>query len=315
MTFPTAWQSRLKIPVVAAPMFLVSNPALVIACCRAGIVGTFPSLNQRTVEGFEQWLDEITQALKQTPEAAPYGVNLIVHKTNARAEEDLALCVKYQVPLVITSLGAVAEVVAAVHAYGGLVFHDVISVRHAEKAAAAGVDGIIAVSAGAGGHAGTVNPFALVQEIRQFFDKTLLLAGCINHGHQIAAAQMMGADLAYIGTRFIATQESGAPEGHKQMIVESAAADVMHTAMVSGVPANFMRQSLVDAGYDIGDLKQSGEIDFGKKLTPSSENKAWKDVWSAGHGVGTIADIAAAADLIERLSREYAAATKHFCQR
>jgi nitronate monooxygenase len=315
MTFPAQWQSRLKIPAVAAPMFLVSNPALVIACCKAGIVGTFPSLNQRTVEGFAQWLDEITQALLQTPDAAPYGVNLIVHKTNARVESDLALCVKYKVPLVITSLGAVADVVDAVHGYGGLVFHDVISARHAEKAAAAGVDGIIAVSAGAGGHAGTVNPFALVQEIRQCFDGTILLGGCINHGHQIAAAQLMGADLAYIGTRFINTLESGAPQGHKQMIIDSTAGDILHTAMVSGVAANFMRRSLVESGYDVGDSRQQGDIDFGKKLTPSSENKAWKDVWSAGHGVGTITDIPGTAELVERLYQEYASAKSRFCQR
>jgi len=216
---PTQWQDRLSIPVVMAPMFLVSGPDLVIAGCKKGIVGTFPALNQRSSEGFEQWLQQISEALsvfeaETGKKAAPYGVNLIVHESNPRLEADLALCVKYKVPLVITALGALKDVVDVVHGYGGIVFHDVTTKRHAEKAAQAGVDGIIAVSGGAGGHAGTINPFSLIEAIRSFWDKTLLLAGCINRGHQVRAAEIMGADLAYIGTRFINTEQSRAPQGH-----------------------------------------------------------------------------------------------------
>lgn len=207
MSLPALLDQRLRLPMVAAPMFLVSNPQLVLACCRSGIVGSFPALNQRESSGFEGWLEEIGAGLQALDNPAPYAVNLIVHNTNPRLQADLRICVEHRVPIVITSLGAVREVVDAVHSYGGLVFHDVTTRRHAEKAAEAGVDGLIAVAAGAGGHAGTWSPFALVAEIRQFFDKTLLLAGCINHGHEILAAQMLGADLAYLGTRFIATRE------------------------------------------------------------------------------------------------------------
>src|SRR6218665_1595267 len=232
MSLPALLEQRLRLPVVAAPMFLVSNPQLVLACSNNGIVGSFPALNQRDSSGFKAWLDEINAGLQ--PDAAPYAVNLIVHNTNPRLQADLAICVEQRVPIVITSLGAVKEVVDAVHSYGGLVFHDVTTRRHAEKAAEAGVDGLIAVAAGAGGHAGTWSPFALVAEIRQFFDKTLLLAGCINHGPEILAAQLVGADLAYLGTRFIASQESHAPDAYKQMLLGAKAADIVHTAAVSG---------------------------------------------------------------------------------
>ncbi|MDP2244753.1 nitronate monooxygenase family protein [Pseudomonas sp.] len=304
MSLPALLEKRLRLPVVAAPMFLVSNPQLVLACCRNGIVGSFPALNQRDSGAFKAWLEEIEAGLQT--ESAPYAVNLIVHGSNPRLQSDLAICVEQRVPIVITSLGAAKEVVDAVHSYGGLVFHDVTTRRHAEKAAEAGVDGLIAVAAGAGGHAGTWSPFALIAEIRQFFDKTLLLAGCLNHGHEILAAQLLGADLAYLGTRFIATQENNAPAAYKQMILDAQAADIIHTPAVSGVPASFMRQSLEAAGYDLKQLQNKGEINYGEKLKPiSDEAKAWKTVWSAGQGVGTIADLPSVEVLVARLDREY----------
>lgn len=306
MSLPASLEQRLRLPVVAAPMFLISNPQLVLACCGNGVVGSFPALNQRDSAGFKGWLEEIEVGLGQLQAPAPYAVNLIVHPSNPRLQADLALCVEHQVPIVITSLGAVKEVVDAVHGFGGLVFHDVTTRRHAEKAAQAGVDGLIAVAAGAGGHAGTWSPFALAAEIRQFFDKTLLLAGCINHGHEILAAQLLGADLAYMGTRFIATQESHAQEAYKQMLLGAHAADIVHTPAVSGIPASFLRQSLEQAGYDMAALKAGQEQ--GKLKPIDDEAKAWKTVWSAGQGVGDIHDLPGAAALIERLHGEYRAA-------
>lgn len=309
MTLPASLEQRLRLPVVAAPMFLISNPQLVLACCGSGVVGSFPALNQRDSAGFKAWLEEIEAGLAQLQAPAPYAVNLIVHPTNPRLQADLALCVEHRVPIVITSLGAVKEVVDAVHSYGGLVFHDVTTRRHAEKAAQAGVDGLIAVAAGAGGHAGTWSPFALAAEIRQFFDKTLLLAGCINHGHEILAAQVLGADLAYMGTRFIATGESHAQEAYKQMLLDAQAADIIHTPAVSGIPASFLRASLEQAGYDMNALKTGHEQ--GKLKPIDDEAKAWKTVWSAGQGVGDIHDLPGAAQLIERLHSEYHAALQH----
>ena len=307
MSLPALLDQRLRLPVVAAPMFLVSNPQLVLACCHSGVLGSFPALNQRESSGFKAWLEEIEAGLKA--DSAPYAVNLIVHGSNPRLQADLAICVEHKVPVVITSLGAVKEVVDAVHSYGGLVFHDVTTRRHAEKAAEAGVDGLIAVAAGAGGHAGTWSPFALIAEIRQFFDKTLLLAGCLNHGHEILAAQLLGADLAYLGTRFIATQESHAGEAYKQMLLDAKAADIIHTPAVSGIPASFMRQSLEKAGYDLARLQDKGDVNYGEKLKPiSDEAKAWKTVWSAGQGVGGIADVPSVAELVARLDAEYRAA-------
>ncbi|MCE0850207.1 MULTISPECIES: NAD(P)H-dependent flavin oxidoreductase [Pseudomonas] len=303
MSLPASLEQRLRLPVVAAPMFLISNPRLVLACCSSGVVGSFPALNQRDSAGFKAWLEEIEAGLALLQAPAPYAVNLIVHPTNPRLQADLALCVEHRVPIVITSLGAVKEVVDAVHGYGGLVFHDVTTRRHAEKAAEAGVDGLIAVAAGAGGHAGTWSPFALAAEIRQFFDKTLLLAGCLNHGHEILAAQMLGADLAYMGTRFIATAESQAPGAYKQMLLDSHAADIIHTPAVSGVPASFLRPSLEQAGYDMDTLK--GGHEQGKLKPIDDEAKAWKTVWSAGQGVGGIDDLPSASALIGRLHDEY----------
>lgn len=314
MPLPALLEQRLRLPVVAAPMFLVSNPQFVLACCNNGIVGSFPALNQRESSGFKDWLQEIEAGLSST--AAPYAVNLIVHGTNPRLQADLAICVEQRVPIVITSLGAVKDVVDAVHSYGGLVFHDVTTRRHAEKAAEAGVDGLIAVAAGAGGHAGTWSPFALIAEIRQFFDKTVLLAGCLNQGHEILAAQLLGADLAYLGTRLIATQENAASDAYKQMILDAKAADIIHTPAVSGVPASFMRQSLEQAGYDIKQLQSKGEVNYGEKLKPMDEEaKAWKTVWSAGQGVGAIRDLPSVEALIAGLDQEYRQALSHSLQR
>ncbi|MCE1235358.1 MAG: nitronate monooxygenase [Hyphomicrobiales bacterium] len=300
MPLPTALRGRLRLPAIVSPMFLASGPDLVVACCRAGLVGAFPALNQRTSEGYEAWLDEIEGRLDGA--SAPYGVNLIVHGSNKRLMADLEVTARRKVPLVITSLGAVKEVVDAVHAYGGLVFHDVINRRHAEKAAEAGVDGIIAVCAGAGGHGGTLSPFALVPEIRSFFSGTIVLAGAISSGEQIAAARLIGADLAYLGTRFVATKESMAAPGFKEMIVASKASDIVYTSAISGVNANFLRPSIVAAGLDPENLPAHTKLDM------DGEAKVWKDIWSAGQGVGSIGDAPSAGDLCERLIAEYGAA-------
>ena len=295
---------NLSLPVIAAPMFLISGPKLVVECCKNGIVGTFPALNQRTSEGFEEWLIQIKSELKAFEEetgkkAAPFGVNLVVHPTNPRLEADVKLCVKHQVPLVITSLGAVSQVVDAIHSYGGLVFHDIIKKRHAEKAAEAGVDGLILVSAGAGGHAGTINPMSLIAEVKKFFHKTIILSGCISTGRDVASALQMGADLAYMGTRFINTEESKATEEYRKMIIDAGASDVVYTAAISGVHANFLAASLQAAGITEEDLKKDTKIDFGKEL--DTEAKAWKTIWSAGQGVTTIDDILPVSKLVEDL--------------
>ncbi|MCP5018181.1 MAG: nitronate monooxygenase [Ketobacter sp.] len=314
MPIPSSFEGRLKLPVVAAPMFLVSGPKMLIENCKNGVVGTLPALNQRTSEGFEEWLVEIEQALsafeaETGKKAAPYGINLIVHKTNPRLQADLEICIKHKVPLIITSLGAVQELVDAVHSYGGAVFHDVTNRRHAEKAAEAGVDGLIAVCNGAGGHAGVTNPFALVQEIRSFFDKTLLMAGCINSGSDVAAALQMGADLAYLGTRFINTSESEAIDDYKQMIVDCGSKDIVHTPAVSGIPASFMRPSMEANGFDMDAINKPGEVDYGNKLKPiSDEAKAWKTVWSAGQGCAGIHDVVPVAELITRMHQEFTSA-------
>jgi nitronate monooxygenase len=302
---------ELSIPAIAAPMFLISGPKLVIECCKNGIVGTFPALNQRTSEGFEQWLIEIKTELenfeKETgTKPAPFGVNLIVHQSNPRVQADLMLCVKHQVPIIITSLGAVPQLVEAVHSYGGLVFHDVIKRRHAEKASEAGVDGLIVVAAGAGGHAGTINPMPLVAEIKSFFKKTVILSGCISNGRDIASAMQMGADAAYMGTRFINTKESKAPKEYRDMIISSGANDVVYTAAISGVAANFLRPSMEAMGITEEMLSQEKKIDFGKELTPSeSEAKAWATIWSAGQGVTNIHDSPSVAELVASMKEEF----------
>jgi nitronate monooxygenase len=287
-------------------MFLVSGPDLVVETCRSGIMGTFPALNQRTSDGYAAWLDEINERLAGIEAAtgvapSPFGVNLIVHKTNERIHRDVEIAVRHRAPVVITSLGAVRDVVDAIHSYGGLVFHDVINLRHAQKAADAGVDGLIAVCAGAGGHAGLLNPFAFVAEIRRMFEKTVILSGAITNGRQIAAAEMLGADLAYLGTRFINTRESLAPSGHKEMILASTAKDIVYTPAISGVHANFLRASIAAAGADPDHLESPVKL----SISSEGEAKAWKDVWSAGQGVGDIDDVPAAAELCRRLIAEY----------
>ena len=302
---------NLSLPVIAAPMFLISGPKLVIECCKNGIVGTFPSLNQRSSEGFERWNVEIKTALKTFEEetgskAAPFGVNLIIHQTNPRLQADLAICIKHQVPIIITSLGAVPKLVGAVHNYGGMVFHDVIKKRHAEKAAEAGVDGLILVSAGAGGHAGTLNPMPFIAEIKQFFKKTILLSGCISNGRDVASALQMGADLAYMGTRFINTKESMATEEYRNMIIDSGASDIVYTAAISGVSANFLRPSLEAMGINEEMLKQTKKIDFGNELTAmEKEAKAWSTIWSAGQGVTNISDNPSVGALVDVMKKEF----------
>ena len=305
MALPESFRGRVSVPVVAAPMFLVSGPQLITEACRAGVPAAFPALNQRSTAEFSEWLDEVGGALDETH--APWGVNLIVHRSNPRLEQDLEVCVKYRVPFIVTSLGAVPDLVRAVHGYGGVVFHDIISLRHAHKAAEAGVDGLIAVCAGAGGHAGAASPFALTREIRRFFDGTLLLAGAISDGRQVAAALLMGADLAWLGSRFIATQESLAPDAYKQMMLRAAAADIVYTDAVSGVPANFLRESLEANGFDVAELLKRG-LGSGKLKDLGDEAQAWKTIWSAGQGTGAIDDLPSTAALCARLKAEFDAA-------
>jgi nitronate monooxygenase len=305
VALPELFRNRIALPAVAAPMFLVSGPQLVIEACGSGVPAAFPALNGRNAADFAAWLDEVDDALGERD--APWGVNLIVHRSNPRLEEDLQACVERRVPFIVTSLGAVPDLVQAVHAYGGIVFHDVVSVRHARKAAEAGVDGLIAVCAGAGGHAGPTSPFALVSEIRQFFSGTLLLAGAISDGRQVAAALVMGADLAWIGSRFIATRESLAPDACKQMMLDATAADIVYTDAVSGVPANFLKASLEANGFDVADLIKRG-VGTGKLKDLGDEAKAWKAIWSAGQGVGAIQDLPGTAELCARLKAEFDAA-------
>ena len=303
MAIPASLQKGLKLPVIAAPMFLVSGPDLVVEACNAGIIGTFPSLNQRSTEGYREWLHEIKSRLN--PDAAAYGVNHIVHPTNPRLMSDMIVSVEEKVPLIITSLGAVRDVVDAVHGYGGVVFHDIANVRHARKAAQAGVDGLILVANGAGGHAGVVNPFALVEEVRSFYDGTIILSGCLSTGSDVAATLMMGADFAYMGTRFISTTESMAQSEYKQMIVEAGASDITYTPAVSGIPANFLTPSLVANGIDPKSLPEH-------KLDMADEAKAWKTVWSAGQGSAGVRDVLPTAQLVARLREEHSQACDKF---
>ncbi len=309
MSLPPILQ-KLKLPVVCAPMFIASNPKLVIEQCRAGIVGSFPALNARPKETLDAWLDEIEAALAAQPDAAPFAVNQIVHKSNDRLEHDVATCVKHKVPITITSLRAPNEIVGAVHSYGGIVLHDVINVRHAEKALEAGVDGLILVCAGAGGHAGTLSPFALVSEVRRFFDGPILLSGAIATGDGILAAQAAGADLAYIGTRFLATPEASVPDRYKDEVVKATAADIVYTDLFSGVHGNYLKHSVVNAGYDPLNLPKSdpSKMNFGSG--GGAEKKVWRDIWSAGQGVGRIDSVIPTAEVVANLSSEYAAARR-----
>ncbi|MCB1889715.1 MAG: nitronate monooxygenase [Rhodocyclaceae bacterium] len=302
MSLPERFRGVMSLPVIAAPMFLVSGPALVTACCRAGVAGTFPALNARTSEELDTWLAAL-DGVASDPGCAPYGVNLILHPSNPRVAPDLELLVSHRTPFVITSLGNPAQVVETVHGYGGLVFSDVVHAHHARKAAAAGVDGIIAVASGAGGHAGSQSAFSLVREIRSFWDGTLILGGAMSDGAAVRAAEVLGADLAYLGTRFIATRESQAQDAYKQMVVDCAASDIVYTDAISGTNANFLWPSLEKAGYTREQLTLS--LGKGKLKSLADEARAWRDIWSAGHGVATIDDAPPVAELVERLAAEY----------
>jgi nitronate monooxygenase len=306
---PAALQ-KLRLPVIGAPMFIAGNPRLVIEQCKAGIVGSFPALNARPKEALEDWLAEIEEALAGAPEAAPYAVNQIVHKSNDRLEHDLEACIRHRVPVTITSLRAPNDVIPSIHAYGGIVLHDVINVRHAEKALEAGVDGLILVCAGAGGHAGTLSPFALIGEVRRFFDGPIVLSGAIASGDAILAALAAGADLAYIGTRFIATPEASVPERYKEELLRAAAADIVYTDLFSGVHGNYLKHSVIAAGFDPLDLPRSDpkKMNFGSGS--GVEKKVWRDIWSAGQGVGQIDSVMPVAQVVAKLEAEYAAARR-----
>ncbi len=307
MTLPALLQGRLALPVIAAPMFLVSGPDLVIAACKAGIVGAVPAGNARPEAMLDDWLKQIDEALKDDPQAAPYAVGINVHPNNTRLDEDLAACVRYRVPIVITSLRPPTEVAPAVHAYGGIVMHDVVSLRHAEKAIEAGVDGLIAVCAGAGGHTGSINPFALVAEIRQIWDGLLVLAGAIGTGQGVLGAQAMGADLAYMGTRFIATEEASASQGYKEMIVGTSAKDVLTSPFFSGIAATYLKPSVAAGGFD-PDALPEGRYNG----SPDDPIRPWRDIWSAGQGVGQIDDIPSVKDCVARIKADYEAAKADF---
>jgi nitronate monooxygenase len=314
MPLPNLLKDCLTLPVIGSPMFIVSTPALVMAQCRAGIVGSFPALNARPAAQLDDWLAEITEGLAAqrlaNPDAriAPFAVNQIVHASNDRLEHDLRACVKHRVPIVITSLRPPAEVVAAVHSYGGLVFHDIINRRHAEKAAQQGVDGIIAVSTGAGGHAGTLSPFALVKEVREVFAGTIILAGAMSTGADVLAAQALGADLAYLGTRFIATAEANAAAAYKQMLVDSRAEDIVYTSLFSGVAGNYLRASVAETGLDPDNLPDGSKTAMNFAALGGGERKAWKDIWSAGQSVSGIRSVDPVATLVARMREQYAAA-------
>ncbi|MBB3388932.1 nitronate monooxygenase [Rhizobium sp. BK275] len=313
MALPPILKDNLRLPVIGSPLFIVSHPALTLAQCKAGVIGAFPALNARPESQLDEWLAMMSEDLAdhnaRHPErpAAPFAVNQIVHMSNKRLEHDLMLCVKYKVPIVISSLGAVPEVNAAVHSYGGIVLHDIINNRHANSAIRKGADGLIAVAAGAGGHAGTLSPFALVQEIRSWFDGPLLLAGSIATGGAILAAQAMGADMAYIGTPFIATEEARAADAYKQAIVEGAAADIVYSNYFTGVHGNYLKPSIRAAGLDPDNLPDAdpSKMDF-EQATGGA--KAWKDIWGSGQGIGAIKAVEPVAKLVDRLEAEYHAA-------
>ncbi|MGO6677340.1 NAD(P)H-dependent flavin oxidoreductase [Rhizobium leguminosarum] len=313
MALPPILRDRLRLPVIGSPLFIISHPVLTLAQCKAGIVGAFPALNARPESQLDEWLAEITEELARHdaahPErpAAPFAVNQIVHMSNKRLEHDLTLCVKYKVPIVISSLGAVPEVNAAVHSYGGIVLHDIINNRHAHSAIHKGADGLIAVAAGAGGHAGTLSPFALVQEIREWFDGPLLLAGAIATGGAILAAEAMGADMAYIGSPFIATQEARAADAYKQAIVEGAASDIVYSNYFTGVHGNYLKPSILAAGMDPDNLPLAdvSKMDFEQAVGGA---KAWKDIWGSGQGISAVKAVEPVSKLVDRLEAEYRAA-------
>ena len=308
MSIPAFLENKLSLPVIAAPLFIISHPPLTLAQCLAGVIGAFPALNARPKEQLDDWLAELTEKLAAAQAAepkrriAPYAVNQIVHSSNDRLDHDMQLCEKYKSPMLITSLRAPGDVVKQAHAWGGVVFHDVISIRHAEKALEAGVNGLILVCAGAGGHAGMLSPFALVREVRRFYDGPIALSGAIAHGASILAAQALGADFAYMGTRFIATEEARAVEGYKQMIVESTAQDIVYSSLFTGIHGNYLKESVRKAGLDPDNLPSADKtaMNFGQGAV-----KAWKDIWGSGQGVGQMDDVPATAVLVERLKAEY----------
>ncbi|MCZ8315427.1 nitronate monooxygenase family protein [Phreatobacter sp.] len=312
MALPASLASRLQLPLIGSPLFIVSNPDLVIAQCKAGIVGSFPALNARPGPVLEDWLKRITEELGAYDEAhpnapsAPFAVNQIVHKSNDRLMHDMEMCVKYKVPVVITSLGARPEINEAVHSYGGITFHDIININHAKKALEKGADGLIAVAAGAGGHAGTLSPLALIQEIREFFDGPLALSGAIATGRSILAAQAMGADVGYMGSAFIATKEANASEAYKNAIVESTAGDIVYSNLFTGVHGNYLRASIVNAGMDPDNLPESDPSKMSFGSGGSEKSKAWRDIWGSGQGIGAIKAVESAGEFIARLKREYA---------
>lgn len=318
MSLPSIFANRLSVPVMGSPLFLVSGPELVIAQCKAGIVGSFPALNARPVAVLGEWLTRIENELGEyaakNPHlpVAPYAVNQICHPSNDRLHADMDVCVQHKVPAIITSLQLPQSIVDAAHSYGGKVFHDVTTIRHARKAAEMGVDGLILVCAGAGGHAGTVSPFALLREVRQWFDGTILLSGSIADGYGIAAAQMMGADMAYMGTRFIATQEANAAEGYKQALIDYAANDIVYTNLITGVHGNYLAPSLVTAGLDPANLPVSDKSKMNFGSGGNTKAKAWKDIWGAGQGLGSIKDAPAVATVVARLRDEYDQAIADF---
>ncbi|WP_435591356.1 NAD(P)H-dependent flavin oxidoreductase [Nocardia sp. bgisy118] len=311
MTLPPALRIPLALPVVASPLFIVSGPELVSAQCKAGVIGSFPALNARPASALRDWLAQLTEdlaahtAANPHAPAAPFAVNQIVHKSNDRLESDLQACVDFQVPIVITSLGARPEVNDAIHSYGGIVLHDVISNAYAHKAIEKGADGLIAVAAGAGGHAGTTSPFPLIREIREWFDGPLLLSGALSHGASILAAQAAGADLAYVGSAFIATHEANAAAGYKQMLVDSTAADIVYSNLFTGVHGNYLRGSIAAAGLDPNNLPESdpSKMNFGSGGNTGA--KAWRDIWGSGQGVGTLEEVTSVAELVARLRTEY----------
>jgi len=314
MPIPDIMQGNLSVPVVAAPLFIISHPDLVLAQCKAGVVGSFPALNARPAEQLDEWLAQITEELDSYKTAnpdkpvAPFAVNQIVHTSNNRLEHDLSMCVKYKVPIVITSLGAVPEVNDAVHSYGGIVLHDIINNRHANSAIRKGADGLIAVATGAGGHAGTLSPFALIQEIREWFEGPLLLSGSIANGGAVLAAQAMGADMAYIGSPFIATHEARADDAYKQAIADYNANDIVYTNLFTGVHGNYLKPSIENAGMDPDNLPESDPSAMNFASGGNTDAKAWKDIWGCGQGIGAVKSVGSTQDLVSRLVDEYDAA-------
>ncbi len=311
MALPQRLRGQLTLPVIGSPLFIISNPDLVIAQCQAGVVGSFPALNARPASLLEDWLQRITRELAAYRAAhpdkrvAPFAVNQIIHASNERLAHDMELCVKYEVPIIISSLKAPDELVGPVHSYGGLIFHDVTNIRHAKRAISAGVDGLILVCAGAGGHAGTLSPFALLQEVREFYDGPIILGGSIASGTAIVAAEAMGADLAYMGTRFIATQEANAVPEYKKMLVASAAQDIVYTNLFTGVHGNYLQPSILGSGLDPNNLPTSDKSKMNFGSSGNLDKKVWRDIWGAGQGIGVIKDVPATAELIGRLRQEY----------